>query len=222
MSAITPSGDPYWAGTNTHATYGGNTDKANWRDQPATNSRTDVDAAEFVRMTENVAACGRVLPFCKFLLNVTSQTPPHNIDWIRYGACRVGFRQSLVIRDNLSGLAHPPPVPDRNYLLHSDTPFNGASPPDEDPLAVTESNGFPKVGTTSGGFTFKFALDYCDQFGSVKATNIRAIHAAAQTTSLRVVSSQITSSRDFLVRVADISGVAQFHPLLIEVFTSDS
>jgi hypothetical protein len=63
--AITPNGDPAWLRTADTTTYGGNLNKTNYQGQGVVNARTDVDATEFVRLTEDLAAVVRTAPLAE-------------------------------------------------------------------------------------------------------------------------------------------------------------
>ena len=65
---ITPSGSPSWVRTNNINHYGGNVDKENYLSRGAIDALTDVDAAQFCRLTADVSALQRVAPFCSFSL----------------------------------------------------------------------------------------------------------------------------------------------------------
>jgi hypothetical protein len=60
---ITPTGRPAWEHANDHTTYGGDVNKENYQSLGPVNSKTDVDAAEFVRLAADLAALQRTASF---------------------------------------------------------------------------------------------------------------------------------------------------------------
>jgi hypothetical protein len=60
---VTPAGDPLWAHTSDHTTYGGDLEKQNYQSQGAINGKTDVDAENFARFVADLEAVGRTAPF---------------------------------------------------------------------------------------------------------------------------------------------------------------
>ena len=60
--SILPAGVPAWVRTNDPATYGGQLEKKNYQSQGMVNPRTDVDATQFVRLCEDMAALARTAP----------------------------------------------------------------------------------------------------------------------------------------------------------------
>lgn len=72
---ITPTGRPAWEHANDHTTYGGSTSKENFASLGAVNSKTDVDAAEFVRLAADVAALQRVAPFATIVYQCNDTSP---------------------------------------------------------------------------------------------------------------------------------------------------
>lgn len=208
--AITPTGRPFWTGENDHTVYGGSTEKKNWRDQPATNHRTDISAEQFARLTENAAHCARVADFAVLLVNTDNS--PHTVDWLRIAACRVSYRESRLIIDGepliVGGVAQlPAPPAARNYLLRIDHPYDGFNPPDQDPVVVSEPNGLPQLTSVTGGFNVKFALHYRDPYGVIARTKIlQAFAFSQQSTASHLVRTQLLDDRTVAVRVADSAG----------------
>lgn len=96
--ATTPNGDPAWLRNASHETYGGHAAKANYRSQGVVNPRTDVGAAQFVRMAADLAAVVRVQPFCTlvFLADDTNGDPPD----VEYCALQTGVRTVAYVGNN--------------------------------------------------------------------------------------------------------------------------
>lgn len=81
--AITPSGSPPWLRTNNLTHYGGDVNKANYLSRGAIDALTDVDASQFSRLSADVAALQRVMPFCTMTLLCDDSTPgPPTIEYI--------------------------------------------------------------------------------------------------------------------------------------------
>ena len=58
-----PTGAPAWVRTNTHETYGGNTEKRDYQAQGPVNPLTDVGAQQFCRMAADMQALAAVAEF---------------------------------------------------------------------------------------------------------------------------------------------------------------
>jgi hypothetical protein len=61
--SITPAGQPVWLRANSHTTYGGNVNKANYQSQGVVNPKTDVGAEHWARIAADLEALGNVAPF---------------------------------------------------------------------------------------------------------------------------------------------------------------
>jgi hypothetical protein len=79
----TPTGDPPWARTADSETYGGVVGKHDFQNQGVTNPLTDVSAAQYLRLTNDVAAMAGAAPFAtiKVTCNDTGTAAP-TINWI--------------------------------------------------------------------------------------------------------------------------------------------
>jgi hypothetical protein len=72
---ITPAGRPAWERANSHETYGGSTSKENFASLGAVNSKTDVDASEYVRLAADVAALQRTGDFAVLVYRCNDTVP---------------------------------------------------------------------------------------------------------------------------------------------------
>lgn len=74
----TPSGLPLWARASSAAQYGGDAGKTDYQTPGAVNARTDVTAAQFLRLTADLAAIARVAPIAvlRILCNDTVPAAP--------------------------------------------------------------------------------------------------------------------------------------------------
>lgn len=79
--SITPNGLPPWGRTTDIAQYGGNVDKANYQSQGSINPRTDIDVAEFARLTADLAALARTAFFCELEIVMNSAGDP-TVNWV--------------------------------------------------------------------------------------------------------------------------------------------
>jgi len=78
----TPAGNPPWTRTAGIADYGGATDKENYLAKGVVDPRTDVGAAEIMRLASDLAAMTRVAPFC--VINYTADdtgTADPDVNW---------------------------------------------------------------------------------------------------------------------------------------------
>lgn len=75
----TPEGEPVWGEDGvrsaTASVYGGHSDKKDYQNLGVTNPRTDISAAQFLRMTADMAAVARVNPYSIVTL-VCNDTSP--------------------------------------------------------------------------------------------------------------------------------------------------
>lgn len=71
----TPAGEPAWDGSATAATYGGNADKKDYQGLGSINPRTDISAAQFLRMAADLAACARTAAFSSVALTCSDTSP---------------------------------------------------------------------------------------------------------------------------------------------------
>jgi hypothetical protein len=72
---IEPTGRPTWEHANNHETYGGSTSKENFASLGAVNSKTDVDASEYVRLAADVAALQRTASFATIVYQCNDTSP---------------------------------------------------------------------------------------------------------------------------------------------------
>lgn len=72
---IIPTGLPAWVHANNHETYGGNVNKQNYQALAAINGRTDVDAAEYVRLAADMAAVQRTASFATLTYQCNDTVP---------------------------------------------------------------------------------------------------------------------------------------------------
>lgn len=72
---ITPTGSPSWLRVNDFTHYGGHLNKQNYLSRGAIDALTDVDAAQFNRLTVDIAALQRVMPFCTMTLLCNDSVP---------------------------------------------------------------------------------------------------------------------------------------------------
>jgi hypothetical protein len=68
-----PTGSPAWTGTADATTYGGHADKRDYQAQGVVNPQTDISAAEFKRLTADIAASARTAAFSR--VSVTCVDP---------------------------------------------------------------------------------------------------------------------------------------------------
>ncbi len=73
--AITPRGDPAWVKSSDYTTYGGNQNKTNYQAQGAVDGRTDVDAADFARISDDLASMHRTADFASFTVTCNDSSP---------------------------------------------------------------------------------------------------------------------------------------------------
>lgn len=73
--AITPTGAPLWVRTNDFTTYGGHADKRDYQSQGAVDPTTDVTAAQFSRLVEDVAQLSRVAEFVTLTVQCNDSSP---------------------------------------------------------------------------------------------------------------------------------------------------
>lgn len=73
--AITPTGSPAWVRNADHTTYGGDTEKANWKGIGVVNPKTDVGAEAFTRMCSDLAAVVLTAPWAEITLLMDDATP---------------------------------------------------------------------------------------------------------------------------------------------------
>lgn len=79
----TPTGDPPWVRSANYATYGGHVGKHDFQQQGVVNPLTDVSAAEFMRLTNDVAAIAAPAAFAMLSLTCNDTTPAApTINWI--------------------------------------------------------------------------------------------------------------------------------------------
>ena len=71
----TPTGLPVWTRTADHTFYGGDVDKQNYQSQGVVNPKTDISAEEWCRVTADVAAMARTVPFCVITFTCDDATP---------------------------------------------------------------------------------------------------------------------------------------------------
>lgn len=63
MAAVVPTGSNPLLRTNDFTSYGGDLNKRNYQSQGAIDPQTDVTAQQFARITADLAACQRTMPF---------------------------------------------------------------------------------------------------------------------------------------------------------------
>lgn len=73
--SITPTGSPAWLRSNDFTSYGGNLNKQNYLLRGVVDPYTDLDAAEFARMTADLAALQRVAPFANLIIQMNDTSP---------------------------------------------------------------------------------------------------------------------------------------------------
>jgi len=73
--AIVPEGSPLWVRTVDFSHYGGNVEKANYLSRGAIDALTDVDAAQFARLTADLSALARTAPFAIVRLVCNDSAP---------------------------------------------------------------------------------------------------------------------------------------------------
>src|SRR3954466_15196429 len=78
---IVPSGAPPWARSVVVADYGGNVSKRNYLDRGPIDALTDVGAEQFARMTNDLAAAVRTIPFAVLSLHLWLTRAP-TIDFV--------------------------------------------------------------------------------------------------------------------------------------------
>jgi hypothetical protein len=71
----TPAGVPAWLRQASASTYGGHPNKRNYQSVGPVNPETDVDAAEFIRMSADMASVARVATFCSATIVCDDSTP---------------------------------------------------------------------------------------------------------------------------------------------------
>jgi hypothetical protein len=69
--STTPSGSPVWVRNADASTYGGSPEKRDYQSQGVVNPKTDVSAADFLRLTADVAAMARTTPFATVSVSTT-------------------------------------------------------------------------------------------------------------------------------------------------------
>lgn len=77
MTRIVPTGSPIWARTAEIQDYGGSVDKRDFLDRKGIDALTDVNAAQFARLTADLTAAARTAPFAtiKIRLRPSGWTP---------------------------------------------------------------------------------------------------------------------------------------------------
>lgn len=70
-----PAGVPAQARAASIEAYGGHSEKRNYQAQGVVNPLTDVDAAQLMRLTADLAACARVAPFCVLTVQCNDTAP---------------------------------------------------------------------------------------------------------------------------------------------------
>lgn len=70
-----PNGSPAWTRSADATVYGGHPDKRDYQGQGVVNPQTDISAAEFLRMTADLAAVVRVAPFAVLRIQCDDTTP---------------------------------------------------------------------------------------------------------------------------------------------------
>lgn len=79
-----PTGAPAWVRNVDHTVYGGDVNKTNWQSQGVTNSRTDVGAEAFCRLTADLAAVVRTAPFFEIRVLCDDTTPANpTVQYVR-------------------------------------------------------------------------------------------------------------------------------------------
>ncbi len=71
----TPTGNPSWLRSVGFEDYGGHAQKKNYQDQSLVNPRTDIGAEGFTRMTSDLAAAVRTVPFATITCTCNDTSP---------------------------------------------------------------------------------------------------------------------------------------------------
>lgn len=72
---VTPKGLPSWTRSVGFADYGGHSNLANYQNQGVVNPRTDVGAEALARLTSDLAAVVRVMPFATLTVQCNDSSP---------------------------------------------------------------------------------------------------------------------------------------------------
>jgi hypothetical protein len=95
--AITPTGAPAWARTNTHETFGGNVDKTNHLSRGVIDALTDVGAEQLCRIAADLAALERTAPVA--VLTYTCNDSTSGAPTILYANMMTGVRNTSYAGD---------------------------------------------------------------------------------------------------------------------------
>lgn len=179
MNRVTPSGAPAWARTATIESFGGHPSKQNHLQRSAVDPLTDVDAASFARLTNDIAAVTRTVPFAI----------------LSFGA--------LVRPETRPGRPVPSPI---WVVSHARTmtgvrvlPYEIGAPP---PV------GYPRVDRVgTGDYTITFASEYTDSYGVSAPFAVSHVQpgSAVHTSVCRVVA-EVVDAQSVRVRVYDSGG----------------
>lgn len=73
--AVVPTGSPAWLRSNDFTSYGGNLNKQNYLLRGVIDPATDISAEQFARMTADLSAMCRVIPFATITLTMNDTAP---------------------------------------------------------------------------------------------------------------------------------------------------
>lgn len=81
MTSVLPSGNPLWLRNPGITQYGGDVNKKDYGGIGVVNAQTDIGAAQFSRLTADLAAVARVVPLMRLEFTPNSGTIKSTVNW---------------------------------------------------------------------------------------------------------------------------------------------